>query len=63
MKVGVLFVMMINPVQSTTPFASIMDVSFFGKKEGEVLFSMHTVFRIGNITPIWVKAIVASRLN
>jgi len=50
--VGILFVMTINPAQSTTPFASVIDFSFFKKKEDEMLFSMHTVFRIGNITPI-----------
>ena len=50
--VGVFFVMTIDPAQSTTPFASIMGVGYFGNKEDEVLFSMHTVFRIGTITPI-----------
>jgi tetratricopeptide (TPR) repeat protein len=48
--VGVFFVMTIDPAQSTTPFASVVDVSSFGDKENEVLFSMHTVFRIGTIT-------------
>ncbi|CAF1138025.1 unnamed protein product [Adineta steineri] len=46
--VGVLFVMSINPTDSTTPFASVTDVSYF-HTEDEVLFSMHTVFRIGDI--------------
>jgi tetratricopeptide (TPR) repeat protein len=46
--VGILFVMAIDPAKSTTPFASITDVSYF-KKEEEVLFAMHTVFRIGEI--------------
>ena len=50
--VGVLFVMTIDHTQSATPFASIIDVSCYGEQEAEVLFSMHTVFRIGNITPI-----------
>ncbi|CAF0997718.1 unnamed protein product [Adineta steineri] len=49
--VGVLFVMTINPTHSTTPFASITDVSHF-HMEDEVLFSMHTVFRIGDIQPM-----------
>jgi tetratricopeptide (TPR) repeat protein len=48
--VGVLFVIMIDPSQSTTPFASIVDVSYYGGREDEVLFSMHTIFRIGDIT-------------
>jgi Tfp pilus assembly protein PilF len=50
--VGILFVMAIDPSKSTTPFASITDVSYFKKEEEEVLFAMHTVFRIGEITPM-----------
>jgi tetratricopeptide (TPR) repeat protein len=50
--VGILFVMTINPSQSTTPFASITDVSYYKEKEDEVLFAMHTVFRISNIKPM-----------
>jgi tetratricopeptide (TPR) repeat protein len=48
-SVGILFVMTINPSKSTTPFASINGVSYFKDKEDEVLFSMHTVFRINDI--------------
>ena len=47
--VGLLFEMTIDPSKSTTPFASVVDVSFYGKRENEVLFSMHTIFRIGDI--------------
>jgi tetratricopeptide (TPR) repeat protein len=50
--VGILFVMAIDPAQSTTPFASITGVSYFEDKEDEVLFAMHTVFRIGDIKPM-----------
>jgi tetratricopeptide (TPR) repeat protein len=50
--VGILFVMAIDPSISTTPFASITDISYFKKTEEEVLFAMHTVFRIGEITPM-----------
>ncbi|CAF1472093.1 unnamed protein product [Adineta steineri] len=46
--VGILFVMSINPTLSTTPFASVTDASHF-HMEDEVLFSMHTVFRIEDI--------------
>ncbi|CAF4161682.1 unnamed protein product, partial [Adineta steineri] len=46
--IGILFVMSINPKDSTSPFASVTDVSYF-HTEDEVLFSMHTVFRIGDI--------------
>ncbi|CAF1410617.1 unnamed protein product [Adineta steineri] len=49
--VGVLFVMSINPTHSTTPFASVSDVSYF-HTEDEVLFSMHTIFQIGDSKPI-----------
>ncbi|CAF4231798.1 unnamed protein product [Adineta steineri] len=47
-QVGVLFIMKINPAQSTTPFASVAGISKFQKEE-EVLFSMHSVFRIQDI--------------
>jgi hypothetical protein len=50
--VGILFVMTIDPAISTTPFASIVDVSFYQDAENEVLFSMNTVFRIGEIKPM-----------
>ena len=48
---GVLFIMNIDPSQSTTAFASIDDVSAM-PGEDEVLFTMQTVFRIGTITPM-----------
>ena len=41
--------MTIDPAQSTTPFASIKDVSYFGEEEDEVLFAMHSIFRIQDI--------------
>ncbi|CAF4166637.1 unnamed protein product, partial [Adineta steineri] len=46
--VGILFVMKVDPSQSTSPFASITGISKFQGEE-EVLFSMHSVFRIQNI--------------
>jgi len=49
--VGILFVMTIDPVKSTTPFASIVDVSC-DKNKDEILFAMHTVFRICDIKPM-----------
>ena len=49
--VGILFQMSIDPSVSSTRFASIKEVSYF-KKEEEILFSMHTVFRIGDIKQI-----------
>ena len=46
--VGIVFNMTIDPSKSTTPFACITDVSYF-HEEDEILFSMHTTFRIFNI--------------
>ncbi|CAF4770316.1 unnamed protein product, partial [Rotaria magnacalcarata] len=48
--VAILFVMMVDPSKSTTPFASVTDVGHFGDAEEEVIFSMHTVFRINDVT-------------
>ena len=50
--VGVLFVMNIDSKRSSTPFAFVNDVGYFGARENEVLFSMHTVFRIEQVIPI-----------
>ncbi|CAF1403633.1 unnamed protein product [Adineta steineri] len=49
--VGVLFIMSIDPTVATTPFVSISGVSYF-HTEDEVLFSMHSMFSIGDIKPI-----------
>ncbi|CAF1232014.1 unnamed protein product [Adineta steineri] len=46
--VGILFVMSIDPCLKSTPFASIKEESYF-KEEEEILFSMHTVFRVNAI--------------
>lgn len=46
--VGILFVMAIDPTIEFTPFADVQEMSCF-KKEAEILFSMHTVFRIDAI--------------
>ena len=50
--VGVLFVMTIDPSKTPTPFAVINDVSSRQSATDEVLFSMHTVFRIHDIKPL-----------
>ncbi|CAF1385399.1 unnamed protein product, partial [Adineta steineri] len=49
--IGILFIMTIDPCVSSTPFASIHEVSCFETEE-EILFSMHTVFRVGTIKQI-----------
>ncbi|CAF4842487.1 unnamed protein product, partial [Rotaria sp. Silwood2] len=43
--------MTIDPTVSSTPFASIREVSYFQAEE-EILFSMHSVFRIGEVRQI-----------
>lgn len=50
-SVGVLFQITADPSISSTPFAPISSVSAIPNEE-EILFSMHTVFRIGQITQI-----------
>ncbi|CAF0724815.1 unnamed protein product [Adineta steineri] len=51
-KVGILFVMFIDPCIKSAPFASITELSYFEAQEEEILFSMHTVFRVGTIKKI-----------
>ncbi len=50
-KIGVLFIMTIDPSISATPFANVKNVSCY-KREEEILFSMHSVFRIGQVKQI-----------
>ncbi|CAF0975970.1 unnamed protein product [Adineta steineri] len=47
-QVRVLFIMEVNPAESTTPFASIAGLSEL-PREQELLFSMHSVFHIQDI--------------
>jgi tetratricopeptide (TPR) repeat protein len=47
--IGIHFVMTIDPSIMTAPFASIIDPSDGDKEKDEVLFSIHTVFRICDI--------------
>jgi len=46
--VSILFVMRIDPSIQSTPFANVATISAISR-EDEILFSMHSVFRIGNI--------------
>ncbi|CAF0790975.1 unnamed protein product [Adineta steineri] len=50
-KMGILFIMSIDPCLKSAPFASIKEKSYF-KEEEEILFSMHTVFRVNAIKQI-----------
>ena len=47
-RVGILFIIDIDPSNSSTVFADITNISYY-KKESEILFSMHSVFRIKSI--------------
>ncbi|CAF1546364.1 unnamed protein product [Adineta ricciae] len=49
--VNVLFVMEIDPKQSTATFASVQSISQYPEEE-EILFSMHSIFRIDNIKAV-----------
>jgi tetratricopeptide (TPR) repeat protein len=49
--IGILFKMIIEPSNLSTPFALIDGISYYSSEQ-EVLFSMHTVFRIGEIKQI-----------
>ncbi|CAF0806361.1 unnamed protein product [Adineta steineri] len=46
--IGILFIMSIDPCIKSAPFASIREISYFNQEE-EILFSMHTVFRVDAI--------------
>jgi Tfp pilus assembly protein PilF len=48
---GILFVLTIDPSIPSTPFANIRNFSTY-QKEDEILFSMHSVFRIGHMKQI-----------
>ncbi|UJR19101.1 hypothetical protein I4U23_022232 [Adineta vaga] len=50
--VGIVFEMDIDGIVSTTPFAELEDKDSRFTTEKEVLFSMHTIFRIDEITEI-----------
>ncbi|CAF1315399.1 unnamed protein product [Adineta steineri] len=50
--VGILFIMSIDPSIKSTPFASVNELGYYEAKEDEILFSMHTVFRVGEIKQI-----------
>ena len=50
-QTAILFLMEIDPSMSSTPFARIDGISQF-EDEAEILFSMHTVFRIGEMKQI-----------
>jgi hypothetical protein len=50
--IGIFFRIEINPLVASVPFASLDNISYYSDSEKEILFSMHTIFRIGNIQQI-----------
>ena len=50
--VGTIFQITIDRKVSPTPFASVKEFSYFSDAEDEILFSMHTIFRISDIKQI-----------
>ena len=48
--IGILFILHMDPKITSTPFADTTDISYFQEEE-EVLFSMHAIFRVGEIKP------------
>ena len=51
-RVSVLFEMTIDTSISSTPFGLLDELSFFKDAEKEILFSTHSIFRIGEIKPV-----------
>jgi tetratricopeptide (TPR) repeat protein len=49
--IGILFKITVNPSISSTPFSYVTDGSYYTSEE-EILFSMHSVFRIGQVKQI-----------
>ncbi|CAF1010498.1 unnamed protein product [Rotaria magnacalcarata] len=49
---GILFRVEIDPSISTVPFTSLNNISYFGDTEKEILFSIHTIFRMTSIEQI-----------
>ncbi|CAF0942755.1 unnamed protein product [Adineta ricciae] len=49
--IGIHFILHVDPTQTVTPFAFIGDISY-SRDENEVLFSLHTIFRIDSIKQI-----------
>ncbi|CAF3468988.1 unnamed protein product, partial [Rotaria sp. Silwood2] len=47
--IGILFEITVDPTESTTAFGCLNSVSYYNDSEEEILFSMHTVFRVGAI--------------
>jgi tetratricopeptide (TPR) repeat protein len=51
-SVSLLFEIVVSTEILTSPYALLNEVSFYKDKEQEILFSAHTVFRLGEIIPM-----------
>ncbi|CAF0755015.1 unnamed protein product [Adineta steineri] len=49
---GILFKIEVDSLESSIPFISLEGISYYSESEKEVLFSMHSMFRIVQITQI-----------
>ena len=49
---GVLFRIEVDPSISSIPYVNVNEIGYSQSEEEEILFTMHTVFRIGQITEI-----------
>ncbi|CAF1416859.1 unnamed protein product [Adineta steineri] len=50
--VGVIFKIVIDPITSSVPFISLNNLSYLSNTEGEILFSMNTLFRVEEIVKV-----------
>lgn len=49
---GILFRIEMNPLMTSVPFAPLDNIIYYSDSEKEILFSMHTVFKIGSMQRI-----------
>ncbi|CAF2064308.1 unnamed protein product [Rotaria magnacalcarata] len=67
--IGVVFEINIDTSIETAPFANLGGVSYFRSQESEILFSMHTVFRIceieqiNNEARVWIVKLTLTKDN
>ena len=47
--IGILFQIIVTPSIPSASFALLSNGSYFANNEEEILFSMHTIFRIGEV--------------
>ncbi|UJR06811.1 hypothetical protein I4U23_011098 [Adineta vaga] len=63
--IAILFQLEIDPTIAKTSFASLDHVSYFSASESEILFSMHTIFRIHKLKQIeqrlWEVKLILTR--